>query len=653
MSATNLRVQQDQEPVHRPGAFDILLFSAWCGLAGGELEVFANVGFRALSSTQRLYLMTRHFVWLVPLVNMALFSGLGLALVMAIRLWPRRLRWLSPRLIVTAALLPALGQAGRHIYIEAWFLLSLGMAVRIVPFLERDSTRTRRWLVRTLPVLLGLVSLQSLWLFGNDQWKQWREDHRALPPAGSPNVLLVVLDTVRADHLSLYGYSRPTTPNLERFAQRGVRFDRARSAAPWTLASHANMFTGLWPHELGLQWTCPLSSDVPTLAEHLQTLGYATAGFAGNTFYCSYDSGLDRGFTHYQDYVLDKLSAVRTVHSINESLKIASKVLPISVLLQKDLSQGKRKHASVVNQEFGDWLTERPDPRRPFFAFLNYIDAHAPYLLPPGVPYRFGRAPQTDAAFQLLANDWTSADKRGMTDAAVTLARDSYDNCLAYIDDQLGALIDDLEGKHLLDNTLVIITADHGEGLGEHQLFEHGESLYRHEIRVPLLVLPPRGRNSFPDSVTEFVSLRSIATTIATFVSPGVRSPFPGRSLLALAPSTSTPAPPSDAFAQTALVLSELATPNPSDPNRGRSPAYRGSLVSLAEDDYVYIHNRGDGAEELYNERDDPNEIMNLALDATMSPLVGRFRERLTRATREPLNGFGSSPKVDKIGERR
>ena len=130
-----------------------------------------------------------------------------------------------------------------------------------------------------------------------------------MPPAGSPNVLLIVLDTVRADHLSLYGYERPTTPFLERLARRGIRFDQARAAAPWTLASHATMFTGRWPHELDVEWPCPLREDVPTLAEHLGSLGYATAGFVGNTLYCSYDGGLDRGFTHYEDYVLDTLSA--------------------------------------------------------------------------------------------------------------------------------------------------------------------------------------------------------------------------------------------------------------------------------------------------------------------------------------------------------
>ena len=99
---------------------------------------------------------------------------------------------------------------------------------------------------------------------GGDRLKeQWRERGRPLPPAGSPNVLLIVLDTVRADHLSLYGYHRPTSPALERLAKRGIRFDEARATAPWTLASHASLFTGRWPHELGVKWMTPLRLTLP------------------------------------------------------------------------------------------------------------------------------------------------------------------------------------------------------------------------------------------------------------------------------------------------------------------------------------------------------------------------------------------------------
>jgi hypothetical protein len=294
------------------GPVDMLILAAWCGLAAGELEVAVQIARRAVSSTERLYLMTRHFVWLVPLINLLLFLGFGLLLALATGLWPKRGGWCGGRLIIALAVFPSLMVGGKGIYLEAWLLVALGFAVRVVPLLERHLAAARRWGVRTVPVLLGLALLSAGWIYGADRVKRWRESGRPLPASGSPNVLLIVLDTVRTDHLSLYGYPRPTTPNLDRPAQRGVRFDKARAAAPWTLASHANMFTGRWPHELGVQWSCPLRDDVPTLAEYLGSLGYATAGFAGNTFYCSYDSGLTRGFTHYEDYVLDTLNSART-----------------------------------------------------------------------------------------------------------------------------------------------------------------------------------------------------------------------------------------------------------------------------------------------------------------------------------------------------
>ena len=158
-------------------------------------------------------------------------------------------------------------------------------------------------------------------MFGGDRLKERREARRPLPPADSPNVLLIVLDTVRADHLSLYGYHRATTPMLERLAKRGIRFDEVRATAPWTLPSHASMFTGRWPHELGVEWMTPLRGKFPTLAEYLGSHGYATAGFAANTLFCSYDTGIDRGFTHYEDYELGPLAAVRTALVVDLAFK--------------------------------------------------------------------------------------------------------------------------------------------------------------------------------------------------------------------------------------------------------------------------------------------------------------------------------------------
>ena len=129
--------------------------------------------------------------------------------------------------------------------------------------------------------MLGLVFVLAGFVFVGIG-SNWRESGRPLPPANSPNILFIVLDTVRADRLSLYGYERLTTPNLERISKRGIRFDLARATAPWTLASHASMFTGRWPHELVTEWMTPLQGNVPMLAEYLGAHGYTTAGFVAN-----------------------------------------------------------------------------------------------------------------------------------------------------------------------------------------------------------------------------------------------------------------------------------------------------------------------------------------------------------------------------------
>jgi len=621
--------------VRRLGPVDVLVLSAWCGLAAGELEVAARIVNRALSSTHRLYMMTRHFVWLVPLINLVVFLVLGALLILATRLWPRRGGWLSPRFIVATAILPVLATAVRGIYVEAWLLVALGVACRIAPVLERHPARWRRWLVASVPVLLGLVLLQACWIFGGDRLKQWREDGRRSPPAGSRNVLLVVLDTVRADRLSVYGYQRATTTTLSRLAARGIRFEEARAPAPWTLASHASFFTGRWPHELGVQWLSPLQGNFTTLAEYLGAHGYSTAGFVANAGYCSYDTGLNRGFTHYEDYVLERLGSLRTASLVDAAVKtFGDLTTPLDWGwfhrlrdVVADRFFGERKTAEWINRDFLHWFAQRRQPGRPFFVFLNYLDTHTPYLLPPGARHRFGVNPATNADFLDVLMDWSFLDKQRLARRYSILARDGYDNCVAYLDDQLGSLFDELQRLGVLDGTLVIILSDHGEGLGEHALFMHGESLYRTEIRVPLLILPPSHRPS-GFVVRQTVSLRDLPATIVDLIGLGHGSPFPGRSLARFWADPPTGAPP----VETEEVLSELAAPNPSNPNHGRSPAYHGPLISLAEGDFVYIRNEGDGSEELFNQREDPDEMNNLARVEDMLPVLRRFRDHLPRA---------------------
>jgi len=627
----------------RIGAREVLLLAAWCGLAAGLLEVGARILCRSINPTNRLYQVSRHFVWLAPLTYLLLFLVMGLFLAAVTRLWPRRGGWLSRRLIVACALVPALMVAGPQIYVEAWIILALGIAVRLVPWLERHPIGLRRWLLWSFPGLVGLVMIMAGSVVAGDWLKERRAASRPLPAADSPNVLFIVLDTVRADHLSLYGYGRTTTPKLEQLAKLGIRFENVRATAPWTLPSHASMFTGRWPHELGVEWMTPLREEYLTLAEYLGSHGYATAGFAANTLFCSYDTGINRGFAHYEDYELGPLAAVQTAFVVE---LVFRGVVPLAVKHGRSFDAGllrplqeallgwvltrDRISARAINRKFVDWLARRREPRRPFFAFLNYIDAHAPYVAPTVAGHRFGLRPRSFSDADIL-DGWRTLFKLELPLYYRTLALDAYDNCLAYLDEQLGELFEELQRRGELDRTLVIVTSDHGEGLGEHDLFDHGESLYRTEIGVPLLIVPP-ARSRSQGVVSETVSLRNLPATIVELVGLKADSSFPGPSLANLWRRS---APDPGAFTIDG-VISELTGPNPLDPNQGRSPARQGPLISLSEGDFVYIRNEGNGVEELFNERDDPRESSNRAGVEALQPVLNRFRERVKQLRARP-----------------
>jgi arylsulfatase A-like enzyme len=616
-------------------ARDLLLLSAWCGLAAGLLEVGTRVLCRAIDPSQRLLFISRHFLWLSPLANLAFFLVIGLFLAGAIKVAPRATGWFGPRLICACTLLPVLVAAWPRIYVSAWILVAFGCAVNLVPAVERYGSALRNWLPWSFAFMLGVVLALAGFVFVGDWLKLARESSRPLPPAGSPNILLVVLDTVRADRLSAYGYQRPTTPNLERLAKRGIRFDLARATAPWTLPSHASMFTGHWPHELVQEWMTPLQGNQPMLAEYLGARGYATAGFVANVTYCSQNSGLARGFTHYDDYVLDKLAPLRTAGLVEQTTMMISEVInvfdivplhPLRNLVNRWFVINQRRDAASIKRAYLEWLAARRQLHRPFFVFLNLLDAHYPCTLPQGEPHRFVKYSATSDEHRAVYEVWQVIDKTKVPRFCITLARDSYDDCIGYIDEQLGLLFDELVRRGVLDQTLIIVTSDHGEGLGEHNLFDHGESLYRTEIRVPLVIVPPSGLS--PGAVVdETVSLRDLPATIVDLVGQGKGSPFPGESLARFWRAS----PPTGAglSLDDDPVVSELMAPNPANPNQGRSPASTGPLISLAEGSFVYIRNDGDGSEQLFNERDDPDEIDDRSRFESMRTVLEKLRNRL------------------------
>ena len=621
----------------RVGAADLFLLSAWCGLFAGLLEVLARVLGRAIDPTQRIYLLSRHFLWLGPLSNLLFFLGMGLFLAIGVKLWPREAQWVGPRLICACAVFPVLIAVGPHIYAEAWFVFGVGLAMKLAPILERQIACSRRRLLWGISMMLAVVIPLAGFVFVGDWLKLRREANRPLPPANSPNVLLIVLDTVRSDHLSAYGYNRPTTPALDRLASHGIRFDHARATIPWTLPSHASMFTGHWPHEIGEQWMTPIRSNFPTLAEYLGNHGYATAGFVGNVGYCSQETGLARGFTHYEDYVLEKLAPLRTSGLIDNLVGAVTQLIPtLELSALRPLNQflvhwfeiNKRKDAKSIKLAFLSWLTARQEPGRPFFAFLNFFDAHDPYVLPEGEPRRFVRGPVTMEQAIVVYELWPLFAKQNLNQASLDLARDSYDDCLGYLDLQLGRLLDALDGRGLLRNTLVIVTSDHGEGFGEHGLFGHGVSLYQTEIRVPLLIRPPSGLSS-SKVVSEPVSLRDLPATIVDLLGLEAGSPFPGGSLARF--WRDSPPRSADLSRESGLVASELRFPNPLLPMQGGSSRFQGPLVSLALDRFVYIRNERLGSEQLFDEHADPNEANDQAGNASLRPVLDEFRRRFNQ----------------------
>src|SRR5262249_26838098 len=253
---------------------------------------------------------SRHFAWLIPATYLGVFPVLGFIGWCAGSAWPRGARWLLTRILCTLVLLPIALIAFPRICTIASLALALGLASPLVRRLESHGRRFRRVVQLSFPLAFATLLVLGALPWIEDRIKQSREGTRPLPPPGSPNLLLIVLDTVAAGHLDLYGYPRATSTTLVELAERGIRFDSAQATSSWTLPSHATIFTGRWMHELSVGWLNPLDEEHPTLAEFLAGRGYATAGFIANTMYCASDSGLSRGFTHYEDFIFPEFTAL-------------------------------------------------------------------------------------------------------------------------------------------------------------------------------------------------------------------------------------------------------------------------------------------------------------------------------------------------------
>lgn len=607
----------------------ILLLATWIGLVAGWFDLALMVVTSRLVHGDFFYRLGEHFVWLIPLgvAVLVLLPGMMLALI-------ARLRRGSVRLGMAVGLLAfvALLDICARLPLELWaaLLLSGGLAVQSARLVGPRRLASLALVRRTIPLVIGVPLAVMLVTLGGRAWSEHRAV-TALPsaPHAARNVVLIVWDTVRAANLSLQGYSRQTTPNLERLAGRGARFDLTFATSSWTLPSHASLFTGRWPHELGVDWKSPLRPDVPTLAEYLGDCGYDTAGFVANLDYCSRETGLARGFAHYEDYPIELFDTVARYTGLGHRLEVAAWAGALEKLLDKvsgrsfNLVPRSKEHAKSgveVDRAFLDWLSWQQGRRRPFFAFLNYNDAHSPYEVPDRSTPGFGLRPVTFHDRVTLLR-WNALEKASLSEHDVRMATDVYDDCIAYLDRRLGILLDELGRRGVLDDTLVIVTADHGEHLGDHLLFFHGCSLYRQLVNVPLVIVEPRGVPA-GRVVAEPVGLCDIPATIVDLLGPVSDAPFPGRSLARFwrGDPEATGAPSEPLLMETNKPI--LLT------NEGREPASKGPMKSLVAGGMHYIRS-GDGSEELYALRSDPEERFNLAGAPMARKALQRFRATL------------------------
>jgi arylsulfatase len=370
--------------------------------------------------------------------------------------------------------------------------------------------------------------------------------------AERPNVILIIVDAVRADHLSAYGYARPTTPNLDTLlAAEGTLFTDATSASAWTFPANTAMLTGRAPSRIGIDYHNN-SSRIPDretmLAEHLHDAGYRTAGFI-NTFYVYSRFGFDQGFDHYEDI---KVPAVA-------------------------------EEASQVNDALAAWLDANWTPApagTPLFLYLYYRDPHTPYTPPP--PYDI----LYDATYTgTLTGEAYGHGKDVVAGTVVPTERDIehlqaiYDGELTYWDMRFGELMADLEARGLLENTIIALTSDHGQMFGEHGLWTHHNSLLEEVLRVPLAISWP-GVLTPSQVITAPVSTMDVTPTLLELL--GLPVP-PGLDAVSLAPALRGEAVP----AKRTIYAEQDGVTDPTSNHYWISP--RHDLRSMKWDNWKYI----------------------------------------------------------------
>ncbi len=310
-----------------------------------------------------------------------------------------------------------------------------------------------------------------------------------------PNVIFIVIDTLRADHLSCYDYPRRTSPVIDEIAEKGVLFERHRSPSSWSTAAMASLFTGLYPRQHGCVdfGSLVLPLELETFPEALKRAGYKTVGISGNPL-LSLKTGFAQGFDRFDETCFDRVNW-RSAECMTDS------------------------GIEVVGEG------------EPLLLYLQYMDPHLPYAAPSPDFMRWRGWPATTGPSGLIK-----------------FVTNRYDEMINYSDRQVGRLLDHLASKGLLENSFIIITADHGEELGDHGRFNHGYTVFEEVVHVPLIISGP--------GIERGTRVNSLTSGVDIFPSLGVETPayLPGKSLLPISGIASREWIIADALEQTALI---------------------------------------------------------------------------------------------------
>ncbi|HLH71655.1 MAG TPA: sulfatase [Chloroflexota bacterium] len=413
-----------------------------------------------------------------------------------------------------------------------------------------------------------------------------------------PNVLLVTIDTLRADRIGPYGFSQAHTPVLDQLAREGVRFDHAICQLPQTDPSHAALMTGLYASTSGVKvhMVDKIRPDTQTAASIFQSAGYQTAGFYSWVSLDPQFCGLNQGFQTYEGYVINRGAVFGNplLEQIAASYRQLKAEVPIvktadlAIGASSDYEQTLDGRADVTNQAVFAWLDAHAR-QGPFFLWVHYFDPHYPYAPPTGYDHILGLDYQGSINGSVTTIQQIEAGKLTPSPADTARLEELYQGEIAFTDAQLGRLLDYLAQLGIKDNTIITVTGDHGESFGEHGDWTHGLKVFETEIRVPLLMRYP-GHLPAGVNVTAPAQLIDVLPTFLELTGLTVKQPIQGTSLL--------PVMKQDANGTSRIAFTELADE---------------AFVSvLTWGDWKMIRNNANGQLQLYNLNQDEGEQQNL-----------------------------------------